>query len=612
MNTLEADGKVAWEKLLKNGSTHDRARITHKEFEAALAFLAESSKTVAWKIVKGHAEKLLSSDEDSYAEKPLARGKRPLIDGSSSEDSDHEPTVTALAAKPLKLVKDDVDLEGCEEDDASGCPFKALEEYEHWTALRAKLTQFKESRDAEGYIRSSSAQDASGSRLGFAGHFVFTGSPGTGKTTAAGFMAKILHKLGLIRRPHFHEVRALDLVGQYLGHTAPKVHAALEKARHGVLFVDEAHNLVEQGHHEVGNTKSFAKEALATLVGVMEHPREETPGGRVVVIFAGYTAQMERMLEQDPGLRSRIGDNVIWFKDWSPEDCTRLFLQLAAKDFWELSQTGASTGDVLGGRESCAPLSSDPTGRSGGPSGEPVAHDKIRKGFEQVLVDGFKKLAALPGFGNARDVIRVWGRVRMGAIIRLRAEEATAHSKPVGGVRQPPTKDASQDARKMLLIADVEKVFDSFNEARGGVAGWKGCDMGIAEVKEALAPLNRMSAQIQRLTPKLEKLFVDHSREKSAPNFVIMGPPGTGKTKVADALGGILFELQIISRSKVHTKTGQELTDPFRYFVISSRNVSRAWFRSCSWWFARRNVLRLALSEMTLRRSVFLEAPTPS
>jgi probable Rubsico expression protein CbbX len=137
-------------------------------------------------------------------------------------------------------------------------------------------------------------------------HMSFTGNPGTGKTTVAMRMAGILHRLGFVRRGHVISVTRDDLVGQYIGHTAPKTKEILKKAMGGVLFIDEAYYL-----YRPENERDYGQEAIEILLQVMEAQRED-----LVVVLAGYGDRMERFFQSNPGFRSRIAHHID-FPDYS-------------------------------------------------------------------------------------------------------------------------------------------------------------------------------------------------------------------------------------------------------------------------------------------------------
>ncbi len=131
-------------------------------------------------------------------------------------------------------------------------------------------------------------------------HMSFTGNPGTGKTTVALRMAGILHALGFVRRGHLISVTRDDLVGQYIGHTAPKTKEILKKALGGVLFIDEAYYL-----YRPENERDYGQEAIEILLQIMESQRED-----LVVILAGYADRMDRFFSTNPGFRSRIAHHI--------------------------------------------------------------------------------------------------------------------------------------------------------------------------------------------------------------------------------------------------------------------------------------------------------------
>ena len=140
-------------------------------------------------------------------------------------------------------------------------------------------------------------------------HMSFTGSPGTGKTTVGLKMADILFQLGYVKNGHLLTVTRDDLVGQYIGHTAPKTKEVLKKAMGGVLFIDEAYYL-----YKPDNERDYGAEAIEILLQVMENQRED-----LVVIFAGYKERMIHFYESNPGLSSRI-INHIDFPDYNPKE----------------------------------------------------------------------------------------------------------------------------------------------------------------------------------------------------------------------------------------------------------------------------------------------------
>ena len=157
-------------------------------------------------------------------------------------------------------------------------------------------------------------------------HMSFTGNPGTGKTTVALRMADILHRLGYVRRGHLVSVTRDDLVGQYIGHTAPKTKEVLKKAMGGVLFIDEAYYL-----HRAENERDYGQEAIEILLQVMENQRDD-----LVVILAGYADRMDKFFSTNPGFRSRIAHHID-FPDYTDEELLAIADKMLAQQNYHLS-----------------------------------------------------------------------------------------------------------------------------------------------------------------------------------------------------------------------------------------------------------------------------------
>jgi probable Rubsico expression protein CbbX len=156
-------------------------------------------------------------------------------------------------------------------------------------------------REIAAFLLVSKAREKLGLSTGAPGlHMCFTGNPGTGKTTVALRMAEILHRLGYVRKGHLVAVTRDDLVGQYIGHTAPKTKDVLKRAMGGVLFIDEAYYL-----YRPENERDYGQEAIEILLQVMENQRDD-----VVVILAGYRDRMETFFRSNPGMASRIAHHI--------------------------------------------------------------------------------------------------------------------------------------------------------------------------------------------------------------------------------------------------------------------------------------------------------------
>lgn len=192
-------------------------------------------------------------------------------------------------------------------------------------------------------------------------HMSFTGSPGTGKTVVAIRMADILFKLGYIRKGHLITVTRDDLVGQYIGHTAPKTKEVLKRAMGGVLFIDEAYYL-----YKPDNERDYGAEAIEILLQVMENQRDD-----LVVIFAGYKDRMDSFYESNPGLSSRVA-NHIDFPDYTAPELLQIARLMLEEQQYRMTKEG-----------------------------------------EQILLEYIEKRRELPLFANARTITNAIDAARM-------------------------------------------------------------------------------------------------------------------------------------------------------------------------------------------------------
>ncbi|MFC9972937.1 CbbX protein [Spirillospora sp. NPDC127200] len=168
-------------------------------------------------------------------------------------------------------------------------------------------------------------------------HMCFTGSPGTGKTTVAVRLAELLHRLGYVRKGHLVSVTRDDLVGQYVGHTAPKTKEVLKRAMGGVLFIDEAYYL-----YRAENERDYGQEAIEILLQVMENQRDD-----LVVVLAGYKDRMDSFFASNPGMSSRIAHHID-FPDYDTAELEAIgHLMLEREGYRLASETGQVFRDYL-------------------------------------------------------------------------------------------------------------------------------------------------------------------------------------------------------------------------------------------------------------------------
>jgi probable Rubsico expression protein CbbX len=200
-------------------------------------------------------------------------------------------------------------------------------------------------------------------------HMCFTGSPGTGKTTVATRLAELLHRLGYVRQGHLVSVTRDDLVGQYVGHTAPKTKEVLKRAMGGVLFIDEAYYL-----YRAENERDYGQEAIEILLQVMENRRDD-----LVVVLAGYKDRMDSFFSSNPGMSSRIAHHID-FPDYEPAELEEIGRLMTRREGYRLA-----------------------------PETEPVFRDYL------------ERRRAQPRFANARSVRNAIERARLRHANRLMA-----------------------------------------------------------------------------------------------------------------------------------------------------------------------------------------------
>ncbi len=275
-------------------------------------------------LVKRHAmlsSMLDSMDQVRREEKPFTSSMAEIIrricsgeiEGFLSEDDDNEliELVNMLknAGKAAKLFEPEHKVDQTERVD---CP-KALDELQDLIGLDDVKRQITSLLNA--HLVNSSAKKMKVNRPPLSLHMVFTGNPGTGKTTVARLLGEIYKEAGLLSKGHFVEATRAELIGKYVGHTAVQVKEVFQKAQGGVLFIDEAYSLTDED-------AGYGDEAISTLLKLMEDNRDD-----IAVIVAGYPKLMHDFLESNPGLKSRF-PFVIDFPDYSGDELLQIFNSL--------------------------------------------------------------------------------------------------------------------------------------------------------------------------------------------------------------------------------------------------------------------------------------------
>ncbi len=321
-------------------------------------------------------------------------------------------------------------------------------------------------------------------------HMVFTGNPGTGKTTVARIMAQIYCALGIISEGQLVEVDRSDLVAGYVGQTAIKTQEVLKQAYGGVLFIDEAYALT--------NTKSasdFGKEAIDTLLKAMEDKRDD-----LVVIVAGYENLMANFIDSNPGLRSRF-KNFIQFDDYNGKEMFHIFLGLCNKNQYTLSDRASQALET----------------------------------YFKVLYEKRNK-----NFGNGRDVRNVFENVitrqskRVARMSNPSVEEiATIKVEDLPFMSDNPPKSESEEEKipspEDKVLKEGNAVFEDYKFDWDSLPSITFDDIaGLNSVKEAV--------KIKVLLPLQQPEVFEGYATKGGGGLFLYGPPGTGKTMIAAAI----------------------------------------------------------------------------
>ena len=333
-------------------------------------------------------------------------------------------------------------------------------------------------------------------------HSVFTGNPGTGKTTVAKMLGKIYKQLGLLSKGHVMEVDRSDLVAEYIGQTAPKTKEVIKKAKGGILFIDEAYSLARKND----DSKDFGKEAIEILL------KEMSDGdGDLAIIVAGYPEEMEGFLESNPGMRSRFQMNYN-YPDYTPQELI---------------------------------LIADYTAKKRGI----IFNEASREYFYKRLVDAYRERDKM--FGNARYVNSLIDESKMNMGLRI--------------MKKQNPNELSNEELSTIETNDIEKIFGVKQKAIADIpideellkSALNALHnlIGLATVKNEIDELVKLVRFYREIGKDVRQSFSLHS--------VFTGNPGTGKTTVARILAQIYKALGILERGNLVECDRQALVGGF-------------------------------------------------
>ena len=321
-------------------------------------------------------------------------------------------------------------------------------------------------------------------------HAVFTGNPGTGKTTVAKMLGKIYQELGMLSKGHVVEADRSDLVAEYIGQTAPKTKEIIKKAKGGILFIDEAYALARKND----DSKDFGKEAIEILL------KEMSDGdGDLAIIVAGYPEEMNNFLESNPGLKSRF--NMYYdFPDYLPQDLMRIAEYSAKKRSIQFS-----------------------------PDAKEVLYKK--------LVDSYRDRDK--SFGNARYVNLLIDEGKMNMGLRVMQTEHP--------------EELDKDALSTIQSLDIQKIFNTRNKNLADIPIDEELLKSALHALHSMIGLNTIKTEIEELV-KLVRFYKEIGkdiRQSFSLHSVFTGNPGTGKTTVARLLAQIYKALGILERGNL-------------------------------------------------------------
>jgi len=317
-------------------------------------------------------------------------------------------------------------------------------------------------------------------------HTVFTGNPGTGKTTIARLLGEIFRSMGILPKGHVVEVDRSSLVGQYIGETAQKTDKIIQDALGGVLFIDEAYTLVKKG----GGGQDFGQEAVDILLKRMEDKKNE-----FIVIVAGYPKEMTDFLNSNPGLQSRF-NNFFNFEDYSPNELIEIFDRLLKKEEYLIDDDGK---------------------------------EELKKEFVRIFRNRDKT------FGNGRLVRQIFEKIKLQAskrFLNLTDEERTKENL-TKFIKDDVLKSLESESKKNVkLPIDEEALKESLSELNRLI--------GLDSVKKDIKDLVKLVRYFIEQGEDVKEKFSSH--------ILFLGNPGTGKTTVARIVSKIYSALSILPK----------------------------------------------------------------
>lgn len=379
--------------------------------------------------------------------------------------------------KPAKFTVEEHSLQSLDEVMSDLTAMIGLNEIKKQVFEHAQYLQFLQLRKENGFTE----------RQDINIHSVFVGNPGTGKTTVAGMMGKLYKNMGLLSKGHVHQVDRVDLVGEYIGQTAPKTKDAIEKARGGVLFIDEAYSLARAND----DTKDFGREVIEILVKEMSNGQ-----GDMAVIVAGYPKEMKYFLDSNPGLKSRFKIHY-HFSDYLPQDLSEIAMYACREK-------------------------------------EVILSPEAKKLIDEMIIEAYRNRDRT--FGNARFVNDLIEKAKVSLGLRV--------------MRSAVVQGPSREELSVILPEDIEHIRSLAAISHPAIpVDEKLLHQSLADLN-ALTGLDAVKKQIQEMIDivRYHQVTGRSVLNKFYMHTVFIGNPGTGKTTVARILTSIYKALGILER----------------------------------------------------------------
>jgi SpoVK/Ycf46/Vps4 family AAA+-type ATPase len=318
-------------------------------------------------------------------------------------------------------------------------------------------------------------------------HSVFTGNPGTGKTTVVKLLGQIYKSMGLLSKGHMKEVDRSQLIGEYIGQTAPKVKKAIEEAKGGILFIDEAYSLAR----EADDSKDFGKEAIEVLIKEMSDGSHD-----LAIMVAGYPHEMEIFLKSNPGMKSRFA-NYFHFEDYLPDELHAIALRYTMLKNVHLTE-------------------------------------EANNYLNEQLMEGFRNRDK--SFGNARYAISIIDEAKMNLGLRL--------------MKRADLRELDGNTLSTIEKEDIELVFKQRGKRKYNININERLLQSAMDELNALVGISNIKNEVNELV-KLVRFYQDIGKDvlnKFSLHTVFLGNPGTGKTTVARIMGKIYKALGLLER----------------------------------------------------------------